>query len=212
MLIIFDCDGVLVDSELLGAQVFSKELEPLDIPMSTEQCHRQFLGRSLAYCFAWLEREYGRALPDDFPSRLEQSTIAAFSRQLRPVPGIKTVLELLDREHVPYCVASNGSHAKIRNSLEVTGLLPHFSNRRFSVEDVAQGKPAPDLYLYAAESMGVPASFTTVVEDSPAGLEAALAAGMRALMYIPDQHSLGTGISATVFKKMEELPDLLGVT
>lgn len=210
MLIIFDCDGVLVDSELLAARVFSEVLKPLDIAMSAEECHQRFRGHSLTYCMEWLEAEHGRALPDDFAYRLELSTITAFSGQLRPVPGIKAVLEVLDSIHVSYCVASNGSHAKIRNSLEVTGLLPYFSDRCFSAEDVARGKPAPDLYLYAAESMGVPTSFTTVVEDSPAGLEAALAAGMRPLMYTPD-HDLKIDVRATEFKKMEELPGLLGV-
>lgn len=210
MLIIFDCDGVLVDSEILAARVFSEALEPLDISLSAEECHQRFRGHSLAYCLDWLETEYGRTLPDNFAYRLEQATITAFSRQLRSVPGVKTVLELLDSAHIPYCVASNGSHAKIRSSLEVTGLLPHFSDRRFSAEDVTRGKPAPDLYLYAADSMGVPASFTTVVEDSLAGLEAALAAGMRPLIYTPE-HDLKINVRATEFKKMEELPGLLGV-
>lgn len=210
MLIIFDCDGVLVDSELLAAQVFSEVLESLGISLPAEECHQRFRGHSLAYCIEWLEGAFNKALPADFAYHLEQSTISAFSRQLQPVSGVKSVLELLDRAHVPYCVASNGSHAKIRNSLEVTGLLPHFSNRCFSAEDVPRGKPAPDLYLYAAESMGVPTSFTTVVEDSLAGLEAAVAAGMRPLMFAPGQ-STATDIRVTEFKKMEELPVLLGV-
>src|SRR5690606_33580539 len=110
----------------------------------------------------------------------------------------------------PFCVASNGSHAKIKNSLSVTGLLPLFGERRFSAEDVEKGKPAPDLYLYAAESMGVPAAFTTVVEDSDAGLAATLAAGMKPLMYKPEGQ-MEVDARMTVFTKMEDLPALMGL-
>ncbi len=210
MLIIFDCDGVLVDSESLAAQVFSESLAQWDIPMSADDCHRNFRGHSLAYCIDWLETRYGRKLSSEFIPALERATNTAFSRQLQPVPGVRAVLELLDNAHVPYCVASNGSHAKIRNSLEVTGLLPLFDNRRFSAEDVARGKPAPDLYLHAAEAMGVPSAFTTVVEDSLAGLEAALEAAMRPLMYIPEG-GVEVDARAKVFTGMEELPGLLGL-
>lgn len=210
MLIIFDCDGVLVDSELLAARVFSESLARQDISMSAEECHRQFRGHSLAYCIDWLEERHGGKLAPEFVPGLEQATNAAFSRQLQPVPGVRAALDLLDSIHVPYCVASNGSHAKIKNSLEVTGLLPLFADRRFSAQDVERGKPAPDLYLYAAEAMGVPRAFTTVVEDSLAGLEAALGAGMRPLMYMPEG-VVEVDARATVFTKMEELPRLLGV-
>lgn len=192
MLVIFDCDGVLVDSEPLAAQVFSETLLETGIHISAEECLKQFQGRTLPYCFEWLEKQFQQQLPEDFGLHLAQATQIRFDQDLRPVEGIVDVLKWLQQNDVEFCVASNGEHEKIAHSLKITGLDVFFPERfsrccrRYSREDVAQGKPAPDLFLHAAECIGVPPSFCTVVEDSESGCKAAEAAGMRLLCYAPE--------------------------
>lgn len=182
MLIIFDCDGVLVDSEILAAEVFSSCLQKFNIDLGPEQCYAHFRGHTLDFCKAWLSEKYPE-IPDNFLQFLETETERVFTSSLRAVEGVEKVLLYLQERRVAFCVASNGGHKKIEHSLGVTGLLPYFSNARFSREDVSKGKPAPDLFLFAAEAMGVPPKFTVVVEDSIAGMQGALAAGMRVLAY-----------------------------
>lgn len=211
MLVIFDCDGVLVDSEKLAAEVFSSCLQELAIDMDPQQCYAQFKGHTLDYCLAWLKKNHP-AVPQSFLQTLGEETTKAFASSLKAVPGVEDVILDLRKRNIPMCVASNGGHEKIEHSLEVTGLLKYFPVARFSRDDVPRGKPAPDLFLHAAEVMGVPTAFATVVEDSLTGVRAAQAAGMRVLVYqapgaipgtIPD---LPTGI--TRFNAMENLSTL----
>lgn len=211
MLVIFDCDGVLVDSEPLAAAVFSAELARLGLSMSADACYREFHGHSLAYCFDWIERKFDCRLPDAFAAQLSVATDSTFSQQLQAVPGVEAVVAELERRHISYCVASNGGHKKIANSLATTGLARYFSRDKgncFSVDDVATGKPAPDLFLYAAESMGVPPAFTTVVEDSAAGVRAATSAGMHLFVYDP-MENFAAQPDLRKFARMQDLLALL---
>ncbi len=187
MFVIFDCDGVLVDSEALAAHVFSDVLARNGFDLSPSACHRQFQGWTLEACFVWLEARFERALPSDFKQQLDLATEQRFSRELSAMPGVEDLLKDLSSRAIGYCVASNGGHAKVRNSLATTGLATWFDDAaRFSAEDVAQGKPDPALFLMAADHHGVPASFCWVIEDSLAGAQAARAAGMHLLFFSPD--------------------------
>ncbi len=206
MLIIFDCDGVLVDSETLSAQVFSNALKKVGIDMSPQACLMQFQGWTLPACYQWLEQTFNVALPLAFLDTLAHDTQVAFDEGLKMVSGVERVLQRLNDNGVPFCVASNGSHKKIHHSLSLTGLLPYFA-ARFSVEDVEQGKPAPDLFLHAASCMGVPVSQTIVIEDSQSGWQASESAGMRSLIYAP--HGKPAFACAQWFDSMAALPSLL---
>ncbi len=184
MLIIFDCDGVLVDSEQLASEVFSECLGCVGIDMSAAACFQQFQGQSLVNCYRWIEDNFSTPLPTDFNAFLELKTLERFSDELKPVAGVEKVLRYLSENEIDFCVASNGGHEKIKSALRTTGLLKYF-NRRFSVDDVVHGKPAPDVFLYAAKTMQKKFEDTWVVEDSEAGWLAANSAGMRVAVYAP---------------------------
>ncbi|SMF20969.1 haloacid dehalogenase superfamily, subfamily IA, variant 3 with third motif having DD or ED [Alteromonadaceae bacterium Bs31] len=212
MLVIFDCDGVLVDSESLAAEVFSEQLSLLGIFFSPAECFTAFHGHSLAHCYSWVEQQFDKKLPANFSETLAKASAIRFAADLKPVEGVGKLLEQLQRSGIPYCVASNGAHKKINHSLEVTGLSDYFPcvpgfHRRFSIDDVQRGKPAPDIFLYASEVVGVPARFCTVVEDSESGFKAATAAGMKLIKYLPAsgaRNPLEPKNSASV-SSMEEL-------
>lgn len=208
VLIIFDCDGVLVDSESLAAEIFSNVLSKFDIDFSSAQCYQQFHGRTLAACYTWIEKNFNTKLDANFDAVLREETTQQFSKKLKPVPGIESVLKKLKEKNIPFCVASNGGHEKIANSLSVTK-LNQFVVHRFSVEDVARGKPEPDLFLFAAEKMGFFPQECVVVEDSESGVAAALAAQMRVLKYLPAAE--GSQLSGKEFARMDDLPKLLGL-
>ncbi len=183
--VIFDCDGVLVDSEPLALEVMAGELAALGLHLENAEIHRRFTGRSLADC----QRIIGQLTPhpdvEGFASRFETRLGAVFEARLQPVDGIGDVLTALAAANRLVAVASSGSQAKIRRSLQLTGLGAFFpSSRVFSAEDVSEGKPAPDLFLHAAGLIGVPPAHCTVVEDSTPGLMAATAAGMRVVALV----------------------------
>jgi HAD superfamily hydrolase (TIGR01509 family) len=189
MLIIFDCDGVLVDSEKLAAQVFSDCLEGVGIRFGAEQCFARFKGHTLDYCVQWLQQQFGASsLPPDFLQTLNEQTTKRFASDLRPVEGVEKILRDLQQRQRAFCVASNGGREKVAHSLRVTGLFGYFAEpgRRFSRDDVKKGKPAPDLFLFAAQQMHIAPAETIVIEDSLTGVQAALAAGMRVYFYAPD--------------------------
>lgn len=207
-LIIFDCDGVLVDSERLSIRVDAIYLQELGWPMAEAEIIERFVGRSDADMRAEIERHIGGPIPVDIDeafAKLYRDTLAA---ELAPVDGIR---EALDAIPTPRCVASSGDHEKIRRNLALTGLAGYFGDRIFSAADVAHGKPAPDLFLHAAESLGAEPSRCAVVEDSGFGVDAALAAGMRAFAYAggvtPAERLARPG--AVVFTDMRQLPGLL---
>ncbi|EST31562.1 hypothetical protein N566_20585 [Streptomycetaceae bacterium MP113-05] len=183
-LVIFDNDGVLVDSERIANRVLAAYLTELGHPTTLEESIRNFMGSSIGRIHEVVRRRTGRPLPGAFDDTLHRRTFDAFRRELLPVDGVSGVLDSLESEQVPYCVASSGTHDRIRVSLRKTGLYGRFGESRiFSAEDVRRGKPAPDLFLHAADVMGVPPERCAVVEDSPLGLRAGLAAGMDVFGY-----------------------------
>lgn len=197
-LVIFDCDGVLVDSERLSHTVMREMLAERGVGLSFDETVDRFIGTSLAVCLARVGELLGGAPPADFRAEFAQRTQAAFAAGLSTVPGVERVLDALA---MPYCVASNGNRAKVDFTLGHTGLLPRFAGRIFTADDVQHPKPAPDLFLFAARSMGTEPARTTVVEDTPTGIAAARAAGMRAIGYAamtPAARLVAAGADAVV--------------
>jgi HAD superfamily hydrolase (TIGR01509 family) len=182
-LVIFDCDGVLVDSERVAIRVDAHVLAQLGWPLSEAEIVERFVGRTEGYMVSEIERHLGHPLAPDWEVEYRQLYQDAFTAELRPVDGVVEALLALERIHLPTCVASSGGHAKVEHSLRLCGLYERFAGRIFSADDVAHGKPAPDLFLHAARVMGASPADTVVVEDSPAGIDAALAAGMRVIGY-----------------------------
>jgi HAD superfamily hydrolase (TIGR01509 family) len=206
-LLIFDCDGVLVDSERIAVRIDARVLAALGWHLTEAEIVERFMGRSQQYMVGEIESHLGRPLPPEWEDEFLDLYRVAFEAELRPVDGI---VDALDRIRVPTCVASSGSHAKIEGSLRLTGLWDRFEGRIFSRDDVARGKPAPDLFLFAASTMGIEPARAVVVEDSPYGIEAAIAAGMPALGYagglVPPERLAG---ATRVFTDMRDLPTLL---
>lgn len=209
-LVIFDCDGVIVDSEPLANRVLHAHLGRLGLELTLEASAARFTGRSMASCVAIIEALIGRPVPPGFVDDVRRDTLAAFDAALTPVPGVIPLLGALER---PYCLASSGSHAKIRHSLRLTGTSRFFDDARiFSAEDVRAGKPAPDLFLLAAERCGAAPADCVVIEDSVPGVEAAVAAGMRAFGFAartPPRALAAAG--ATIFTDFDQLSGPLGV-
>jgi HAD superfamily hydrolase (TIGR01509 family) len=207
-LVIFDCDGVLVDSERISVRVEAELLAELGWPLSEAEIVERFMGRTDEYMDEAIEAQLGDRLPADWKVRFHERYRAAYAAELAPVDG---VLEALDRIDLPTCVASSGSHEKLRFTLGHTGLYERFEGRIFSGYEVANGKPAPDLFLHAAARMGVEPGACAVVEDSHYGVLAARAAGMRAFGYaggLTPAHRL-EGPGTRVFHDMRKLPALI---
>ena len=211
-LIIFDCDGVLVDSEAIANAVMAEEITALGWPVSTAYCLENFKGSHLDTVMEVIEAKIGRALPDDWLPNLRTKSDLAFRAELQPVPGVHEVLDRLSELGLPHCVASQGPHEKMAVTLEVTGLHRRFEGRIFSAYEVARGKPHPDLFLHAAQTMGHAPGQCVVIEDSPLGVQAAKAAGMRVFGYDPHASDPRLGREgAEVFMDMRALPALLGL-
>lgn len=183
LLVIFDCDGVLVDSEPLTAQVTARALTELGWPLTTEEVMARFLGCTDEYFQAEITAHLGSWSSKDWRERVEPEVDRLFESELQPVDGVVELLDALAVHGVPSCVASNGSHTKMERTLGLTGLAARFEGRIFSAHDVRRGKPHPDLFLRAAEQMDTAPADCVVVEDSPRGVEAARAAGMRCLAF-----------------------------
>jgi HAD superfamily hydrolase (TIGR01509 family) len=207
-LVIFDCDGVLVDSERLAVQVDLAVLTELGWPLSEGEIIERFMGRSHGHFVAEVEAHVGRRLPKGWDLGFEQRYLEAFEADLRAVEGI---VEALEQIELPTCVASSGSHERIRFTLGLTGLWERFEGHIFSGDEVAEGKPAPDLFLLAAERMGAVPGGCVVVEDSLYGVRAACAAGMPVLGYAGGLTSADRlkKEGALVFDDMRALPGLL---
>ncbi len=205
-LIIFDCDGVLVDSEAIECRVFSEHLQQLGLAYPLERCRREFSGLSLSSCQSLIEKSTEKKLPSDFFHTLQAATFAQFTKELLPVAGIEDVLNFLDAAEIDYCVASSGDHEKMHCTLGHTGLLVSFNQHIYSANEVAYGKPAPDLFLYAARQENYLPEQCIVIEDSVHGVQAALAAKMRVCAY-GKQHI--TTDRATAFTHMSKLPAIL---
>ena len=185
-LIIFDCDGVLVDSELLSCRCLSEVLTEFGISLSLEQALQLFLGRSTK-AIEQHYRDLGQIVPDGFLPRLKARVQTTFASSLRPIPDVAAVVSELT---MPFCVASSSDLDRVLLSLDVTGLASHFGDRLYTAQMVQHGKPAPDLFLYAAEKMDVQPSRTLVIEDSASGVQAAKAAGMMVWGFVGGGHYL----------------------
>lgn len=178
--IIFDCDGVLVDSEKLAVKIDQKLLEELGWSLSLEEIAEKFLGKSEEHFNRTVEAHLGLKLSDEWQTNSKDVYRETFEAELQAVRGIE---QALDELHFGTCVASSGSHEKMRLTLGLTGLLPRFEGNLFSATQVSRGKPFPDLFLFAASQMGWEPSECVVVEDSAAGIEAGLSAGMHVIAY-----------------------------
>jgi HAD superfamily hydrolase (TIGR01509 family) len=183
-LIIFDCDGVLVDSELLSCRCLSQVLAGYGIDLGLDQALDLFLGRSLSAVREHYEA-LGRSIPSRFATELRAEIRAEFAASLCPVDGVSTVLEALK---IPHCVASSSDVDRVSFSLALTGLAPYFNRRLYTSQMVERGKPAPDLFLHAAESMGADPRRTLVIEDSVSGVAAGKAAGMAVWGFVGGSH------------------------
>jgi HAD superfamily hydrolase (TIGR01509 family) len=209
-LVIFDNDGVLVDSEPISNRLLADYLTELGHPTSYEDSVRDYMGSALHRVHDLVLARTGQRLPDDFDEVFHARVFAAFQRQLRPVPGVVGVLEKLSVDGRSYCVASSGSHERIRVGHRTTGLDRWFDDTRiFSSEDVGRGKPAPDLFLHAAERMGAVPARCVVVEDSPLGVQAAVAAGMDVYGFTAMTPASRLAGATRLFADMGELADLL---
>jgi HAD superfamily hydrolase (TIGR01509 family) len=206
--VIFDCDGVLVDTELVSNTVLAGLLTDAGLPTTLELCLRDYRGRSLTSVMALAAQRHGAPLPQDIPERYYDDVEARFARSPRLIPGVVTALDAID---LPMCVASSGPHRKMAVTLTATGLWERFEGRIFSATEVMHGKPAPDLFLHAARAMGFDPASTAVVEDSVPGVQAARAAGMRALAFAADTDPDALAdAGGEVFGDMARLPELLG--
>jgi HAD superfamily hydrolase (TIGR01509 family) len=213
-LVIFDLDGVLVDSERLSCGCLQTVLANSGIKLGLEEIYARFLGRgfqAVAEHYQWV---HGRPVPGDFRMRLEAIVRSAFTAELQPIPGVR---ELLASLRAPYCLASSSGAARIALSLQLAGLAEYFDNRIFGAELVAHGKPAPDLFLHAARAMGAAPERCLVIEDSEPGIAAACAAGMTVWGFAGGSHftandageRLRASGAAEVFAKMDAMQSAL---
>jgi len=213
-LIIFDCDGVLVDSEPISIAVLLDVLAKAGHVMDEETAYRLFLGRSMATTIELLRNDFGFVVTSDHLDQARTALNERFQRELKPIPGIR---KALDQIALPRCIASSSKPERIRLSLSITGLLDQFEPHIYSASMVERGKPAPDLFLHAARHMGARPEDCLVIEDSPAGVEAAKAAGMRVFGFTGGSHALAGGLTAAlallepdaIFDDMRLLPSLL---
>jgi HAD superfamily hydrolase (TIGR01509 family) len=206
-LVIFDCDGVLVDSERLTVGVEAQVLTELGWPMDTAEVVRRWMGRTSAAQLAEIAARLGEEAAAEFDRRTTTTLRAAFETDLQAVEGVAELVDALAGLGIPTCVASSGTPAKMEHTLGVTGLWDRFEGRIFSTVEVEHGKPAPDLFLLAAERMGVVPSRCAVVEDSVTGVRAGVAAGMAVFGYAggltPEAELVAAG--AEPFAHMREL-------
>ncbi|MGI5402093.1 HAD family hydrolase [Streptomyces sp. CA-135486] len=209
-LVIFDNDGVLVDSEPISNTILAGYMSELGHPTSYEDSLRDYMGAAVHRIHDLVMERTGKRLPDDFDETLHARVFAAFERELAAVDGVTEVLGKLVADSVPYCVASSGSHERIRVGHRKTGLDLWFQDGVvFSAQDVGRGKPAPDLFLHAAQRMGVAPERCVVVEDSPLGVQAALAAGMDVYGFTAMTSAEKLDGAKGYFGTMAELPALL---
>jgi HAD superfamily hydrolase (TIGR01509 family) len=215
MLLIFDCDGTLVDSELIALEVLSDMMGEFGSPMSVAACLEAFMGRHNDDILLEMERRLGRALPTGEGQRMRERMLTRMKTELQPVPGVAAVLEALAG---PRCVASSSDLKRIAMTLDITGLSRFFGAHLFSAAQVAHGKPAPDLFLFAAHAMGFAPGDCLVIEDSVAGVEAGVAAGMPVIGFAGASHVDASHVDAghagklrqagarTVITAMTDLP------
>lgn len=213
MLVIFDCDGVLVDTEPLANASFSRAIRAQGLDWSPHEVMRRLMGLSLKSCLEACEAELGRKLPDDFLEKMQAVTYQSFrDAPLQPIAGVADAVRAVQAAGAMTCVASSGTPEKMRFTLGLTGLWELFEGRIFSASQVPRGKPFPDLFLHAALALDVQPFDCVVVEDSVPGVTAARAAGMRALAYAGEPYANPAALQAAggqLFHDMRDLPGLL---
>ena len=210
-LVVFDCDGVLVDTERLTVVVEARVLGELGWPMTPDEVVDRWMGKSSQAQLADLTEHLGADRAREFDDRTTAELHEAFERELTAVEGVEPLVDALGRAGVATCVASSGTHDRMRRTLGVTGLHARFDGRIFSATEVEHGKPAPDLFLHAAAAMGVEPSACAVLEDSVYGVQAGVAAGMTVYGFaggLTPRAALA-GAGATLFEQMAELVPLL---
>lgn len=210
-LVIFDCDGVVVDSETITARVLVDNLSRHGLPITTDALSDFFLGGTMMGVEA-KAREMGARLPETWLDDTYAEVFAALHKDVTPIAGIVDVLDALDAANIPFAIGSNGPHEKMRITLTRTNLAGRFASRVYSREDVPRPKPAPDVYLKAAFDAGIPPDRCVVIEDSPNGARAAKAAGMYCLGYAAETAPARLApVVDEVFQSMSELPAYLGL-
>lgn len=205
--IIFDCDGVLVDSESIAIGALVEMANTLGAEIKFERAFLELKGKSMTFCMQYIAERIGKALPENFELEYRSKTFKAFKAQLKPIKGVKTLLKALN---IPFCVASSGPENKIRLNLETTGLLPFFEKHIFSCYTIGKWKPEPDVFLWAAKAMGFQPEECLVIEDSLPGIKAAKAGGFDVFGYT--EHDYNNNLSALAtktFSKMDELLKLI---
>jgi HAD superfamily hydrolase (TIGR01509 family) len=206
-LVIFDCDGVLVDSEAISNRLLVEALNAEGFPVTLEEALSDFVGLRLNTCCELLLERYGRAVPEACLARYRVRVEAEFRASLKPVAGVREALARID---LPVCVASSGAPEKMRLTLGLCGLWERFEGRIFSARQVARGKPHPDLFLLAAETMGFAPADCVVIEDSEPGVRAGVAAGMQVFGYVGGFNPRPlAALGALAFADMRDLPELL---
>lgn len=207
--IIFDCDGVLVDSETISAKIFQQMAKELGFNLDYETAVEQFAGASMAENLKFIEDNVEGDLPAGFEKEFRKRTYEAFKTDLKPIPGVH---ELLSKVEVPFCVASSGPIKKIRLNLNAANLIDKFEGKIFSCYEIKSWKPEPGIFLHAAKEMGFNPEECIVIEDSEAGIKAAVAGGFR-VYALANEKKKATfeKLSAIVFKSMKELETILKV-
>ncbi len=208
-LVIFDCDGVLVDSEGPANRLVAAQITALGWPLGVEESLQHFMGMSLDGMVPVIERHLGRSIPSEWPDRLRVKMLDVLAREVEPMPGAAEVLRGVTALGLPYRIASNSSHQEMKIKFCRCGLVPLVKGRVHSARDVARSKPAPDVYLLAARVGGVAPADCLVVEDSVPGTEAARAAGMAVLGLVP--HGDGADLAAlgaTIIRSLDEVVPL----
>ncbi|MEU7058748.1 HAD family phosphatase [Streptomyces sp. NPDC046197] len=210
-LVVFDNDGVLVDSERLANALLAEMLTEAGLPTTLEESIRTYMGGSFARVRQLAEERLGRELPAGFQERYRQRLFDALGSRLRPVAGAHELLESLSAGGTRFCVASSSQRDRLELTLRVTGLAPLLADRVFSADEVAEGKPAPDLFLHAADRMAADPATTLVVEDSPLGVQAARAAGMRVVGFAATTPAERLAEADHVITSLAQLPALINV-
>ncbi len=206
--VIFDCDGVLVDSERITSRVWAGLLSGVGLPTTTEESLSTYLGNSMPRCIEIVTEKLGRTPPNDLLPRFFAAVKVALEQEVTPVTGVVEVLDALDAAGIPHGVASNGEYEKMHTTLGTTGLLARLDGRYYSAVDVARPKPAPDLFLHVAQQLGLAPARTLVVEDSPLGVLGAHAAGMTVIGYaelVSPERLMAAGADHTIHDMRELL-------
>lgn len=209
--VIFDCDGVLVDSETIANEVCAAAMTAAGFAITPQECRRRYLGMTMRALMVDAEASWGRSFPPGWQDAYSRQVHARLEAEVTAIPGVAEAVDAVIAAGWPVAVASSSGHAKIALNLGRTGLAARFAGRVFSGQDVAHGKPAPDVYLLAARALGVAPQTCIAVEDSPNGVRAAVAAGMRVFGYAAETDPAElAGLGATVFTDMGALPALIG--